>query len=379
MRRRSLLLVILELVALVAALFLLLRLYVPPGRGSEPPPGGETVSFVFSEMLQDRVRLWIASSESPEERRTITEVTTQRGYGLRASVSPDGNRIAYVVLPPGAIEPSQEAALWVMGLDGAEARLLAEGVDLRTTPLWSPQGDRLLFKRILRELSGGITTQLFTIRVMEPQEKLLLSDQTSLGLYPFDWSKDGMWVYHSRITTSGTELAAVEVESGRVQVLAHASDGVARDFHLSPDGQRILFAAPEKGERETTYAIVTVSVEGEKREVWRKGANDHYSPIWTPQANAVTYSTEAREGGLRTLSRGDLMEAQVSAAAEGGFEVPISWSPDARYLSARFLRLEPSGQIASEGLVILSPGKGSRREVKASGFVEFVGWVWKGG
>jgi hypothetical protein len=110
-----------------------------------------------------------------------------------------------------------------------------------------------------------------------------------------------------------------------------------------------------------------------------QGANDHYNPVWQPFVNAITLSTEPADptGKGRLLNLATIAKTPLSTipAPSGGFDVPLAWSPDGRYLAVRSLQGEPPNQITAEKIVVISPANGGRYELQTSGPAQFIGWL----
>src|SRR4030042_175303 len=64
-----------------------------------------------------------------------------------ASLSPDGNLVAYLVLANGSQDPGRGAEAWVLEVRNGQKRHLADGFDLRTRAVWSEEGDAIVIAR----------------------------------------------------------------------------------------------------------------------------------------------------------------------------------------------------------------------------------------
>ncbi|HWQ28218.1 MAG TPA: hypothetical protein VNN12_04260, partial [Dehalococcoidia bacterium] len=66
----------------------------------------EVPSFVFVEFSRTADAIRIAPVTDPSDARTVATVAHAEGFGIYAALSPDGQRVAYTVVPPAEGEPS---------------------------------------------------------------------------------------------------------------------------------------------------------------------------------------------------------------------------------------------------------------------------------
>jgi len=338
--------------------------------------GSAQTRIIYAELNADTTTFWTVPVDRPGQREKIAEISHQTGYGIRGTLSPDGTRVTYTLLPLGSPDTASSALLWITDVNSGENKLLVERVDLRAAPVFSPDGMNLLYRRTKETGEGDQTTELFRVDLKTLEETKLVSDELALGLYLIDWSKDGESVYYSRISHQGTDVMGVVVSTGVTNIIGHVSDGIARDFRLSPDGEKILFSASlPSGD----YCVGILHVKSQGKEVLKQGSNDHFSPVWQPFTNAITLSTEPTDptgkGRLLNLTTVGKTTLSTITGPQGGFDVPLAWSPDGRCLVVRSFQGESSRGITSEKIVVISPSDGGRHELEASGPAQFIGWL----
>jgi len=71
----------------------------------------------------------MAAAADPSQREVIASIEHAPGVGISAAVSPDGEKIAYLVLAAPGQDPQTEAQAWVLDVDRGKSRFLAERVD----------------------------------------------------------------------------------------------------------------------------------------------------------------------------------------------------------------------------------------------------------
>lgn len=340
------------------------------------------LQMAYTEIQGDKTTLWLAEAQDLTKRKAIATVQHAEGFGIRARLSPDGQWLAYTALPPTGGVPSADASLWVMKTDGSGQRLLLDKVDLRGTPLWSPDGGKIVAKRASGP--GGIGgTEVLMVELASGKKGSLLTDVASAGLSLIGWGQDGVTLFYARYRPEGVDVMAVNVATGAERPLARPAEGPARDFQLSPDGAWILHTTIRKEAGQTHYQLLSLGIDGSGPEVLAQGTVAYYGAVWRPDSRGITYSSgptvlsdrkDADNRGIMTRNLGLNDAALVVPPPEKGFDVPLAWSPDGRYLAVRFF--DGSSDHLVERLALVSPADGDRRVLETKGFVEFIGWLY---
>jgi dipeptidyl aminopeptidase/acylaminoacyl peptidase len=105
---------------------------------------------------------------------------------------------------------------------------------------------------------------------------------------------------------------------------------------------------------------------------------EHFNPVWRDDATVTVGHTPAEgEAGaaalLVALEEGETPE-EVEPGPKQGFDVPVAWSPDGRYLVVRSFDGSSAAQLGRERLTIIEEG-GERYAVGEQGSLEFIGWL----
>ena len=160
-----------------------------------------------------------------------------RGY-LAPRVSPDGRWIAVVVADEG------ERDLWVYDAISAAGQRLSQGF-LAFTPVWTPDGNRVVFASIHR----GPSNIYSVLRDGSQEPELLLADEGSD--YPTSVSPDGRTVAFTRnIGGLGTEHREIwEVAADGDQPAVPLLQGTFRrgNAEYSPDGNWLVYRSNQSG------------------------------------------------------------------------------------------------------------------------------------
>ncbi len=303
------------------------------------------------------------------------------------AVAPDGTRLAVAVTRydlPGAVDWSE---IWTMGGHGTRARQLTFGRHHDTTPVFSPDGERLVFVSD----RGGEETQLFVMRVDGGEARQLTSFPLALSDPVF--SPDGKWIaVTSRVypecggdadcngtmhqDREGGPLKAHVADEllyrhwdhwrdGRFRhiLLVDASTGeVARDltpgrwdsptfslahevgYAFSPDSEELCYVSNHDPEpaRSTNADLWTVPVGArtpapQPRNLTAANAGWDGDPHYSPDGRFIAYRSQAvpgYESALYRLARVDRQGGGVryltDHAVFDNWVTALAWTPDGR-------------------------------------------------
>lgn len=334
--------------------------------------------LVYTVLHGEGSALWMASAADLHDARRLAQVDHREGYGLKAALSPDGRALAYLVLPPQGVDPASAAALWALDLERGGARRLLEGLDLRSAPAWSRDGQRLAVRQAWRTAQGEAHA-FVTVELATGEAKTLVEDTHSLGIYAVGWAEGDRAFYYATVGTAGTDLLRADTATGAVIPLLHTSDGIARDFRLAPGGERLLFAEFLPG-APASYRAIVASLSGGERRVLAESATPLLAALWRPGVEGATLSAGHAggrlQGSLTTLLDSDNGPRQgFSETLTAGFLAPLAWSPDGSYLAVRQLTGEGPERITGEWLSVVSGATGEVSAISAGGYTELAGWL----
>ncbi|MFQ5879821.1 MAG: hypothetical protein ACE5IZ_06600 [Dehalococcoidia bacterium] len=329
------------------------------------------VKIVYREFGAATDTIWAALAEDPAQRVALAQVEHAAGWGIGASLAPDGGRLVYVA----AADSSGTGQVWVMGLDGSDRRRLGEGADARIAPAWAPDGSAVAF---VRDAGAGLS--LVQVGMDGAETELVVGG--ALGLYPVGYSPDGGAFYYAQVTAAGTDFGAVSLDDGEVRLFARASDSIARDWRLSPDGERIVYLAPQVAYGRVHYRAFVVAMAGGDPVVLaaiETVAGDHFGPAWHPDGRDVTLgrAPAGDSAGAETVAAATGEVVQALAGPARGFDVPVAWSPNGRYLVVRSFDGDSARNPGRERDVVIG-ADGERRQIATEGDAEFIGWLAPG-
>jgi serine/threonine protein kinase len=260
-------------------------------------------------------------------------------------LSLDGRKVAVDV-----DDPSRETAdVWIYDVaTGARTKFGAVfgSMDL-TGPVWSPEGDRLLFASD-RKVKGHFN--LFVRRIDGASEELLLesSDQN----VPEDWSADGRFV--SFLTVPGKGRRNIQIwilaMTGDRKAFPFATEAnIQEESRFSPDGRWIAYKSDESG----TYEIYVRAFPGPGGK-WQVSTAGGSNPLWRRGGKELFYLS--LDGKLMTVPiRPDgAFQAGRPAPLFAVQPIPRIASDDVTPDGRRFLIKSPSGEQGSAPLTLLT-------------------------
>ncbi len=247
--------------------------------------------------------------------------------------SPAGDRIAFVSENPGysgafGIGNIAPSAIWVASVDGGEVTQVISRTGVNQSPVWSPDGRRLMF---VSDRDGA--RDIYSVE-LDPDSKPLGSPtrlSAGLDLLTFALAPDGSRLVYSRPRITANirfiDLARdspVSFSAGQRLTSGYQSIETLR---LSPDGRWIAYDSNASGNQDI-YRIPVGG--GEPIRLTRDPADD-FAPVWSPDGREIAYYSF--RGGDRDLymmdSDGRRHEQLTSGDASDSFS---DWSPDGRSL-----------------------------------------------
>lgn len=282
--------------------------------------------------------IWISNADGTDPRKIMAiddphSISWSRDDSRLAFV--DGNSVfVYGTAQFGNIAPS---TVWIVRRNGDGAAPLTDKIHHNLSPVWSPDGNGILYVSNVRGgrdlyyqgirgtrgdgLPQRLTTGLQIHGIAAEGSSIAYSVwSTSVGIWSIPFPRSGP-VSFSRVTarqiTSATEriesvslspdgqwLAFDSDRSGNMDVYRMRIDGTgleqltrntADDFHprWSPDGRQIAFQSWRAGNRDS----YVVSADGSSERLIAGGPSHDYGGSWSPDGSRITFASD-RNGGV---------------------------------------------------------------------------------
>jgi dipeptidyl aminopeptidase/acylaminoacyl peptidase len=280
-------------------------------RVSDPQisPDGKHVVYVVGvpdlEKNTIPASLWIASTDGKGEPRQLTNAPGKKDKHPRWSA--DGRSILFESNRSGSSQ------LWIIGLDGGEARQLSDISTEASNGIWSRDGSHIAFVSAVwpeySEKPYKESNELNKKR-KEETEKNPVKAKVFKKLFYRHWDeyvedkRQHLFVIDSPLTRSVSEGYAEpkDVTPGDRDAFPTSDTFSTGDnFTFSPDGKYLVFTAvPEKNEAwSTNYDICRVPITGGTKE-WECLTKDNKAadsgPVFSPDGKLLAHRAQRRPG-----------------------------------------------------------------------------------
>ncbi len=315
-------------------------------------PDGSRVAYVLQEIDRKKNEytsaIWLAREGADPVRFTGGPKDTQPRW------SPDGRHLVFVSNRSGSNQ------LWLLSLEGGEARQLTRVKGGAQNPVWSPDGRTIAFTANLTE--AGLQPEGEDEEEQDLYKKFTKDVKVITRLH---YKMDGVGFY----TDERRHVCVVDIDGGEPRQLTFG-DYNHLDVSWTPDGRGLLFAANRREDRDWYPGHVDLwylPLDGD--ETVHRGDNESLSsacepvrltpgdgsltcsgPVASPDGNSIAflasdpaesgygltglYVLERNTGQLRRLAaeldRSFGNQASTDLVAPGGGR--LYWSPDGRWI-----------------------------------------------
>lgn len=247
-------------------------------------------------------------------------------------LSPDGRRIALTVGPPNA------GNIWNYDLTGKTPPLKLTYRDHNLFPIWSPDGQRILF--ISRAGSNRLLWIPANNSSVEP-DLLLTTEEPEV---PQDWSRDGHVLLSKSSGLALTDLLLLQI-SDRTTRPWLATPFAESEARFSHDGHWVAYTSDQTGRSEVWVrpfpgpgAPVRVSPDGGNNPVWSR---DDHELFYRSAAKMLSAPVASTAPDLRVETPRVLFEGGFESGSQRFYDV----APDGRFRMIEAPASTPSASV----------------------------------
>ncbi len=292
-------------------------------------PEGRWVAFVVAKIDRGQNRrtssIWMAPLDAS---RAPWQFTTSPQSSSSPRWSPDGHWLAFTSSRPAAESPAtsgapsgeqQRGQVFILSMDGGEARRVTNLKNGVTGFQWSPDGTRLA----VVSRSGPSDTR------SDGKDRSDVRHYKNLS-YKFN---DTGWFDDRR-----THLWVVDVKSGNARQITDGNDWNDRDPQWSPDGQRIAFVSNRSGkeyDENRNTDVWVISAEGGALTKISDHDEADTNPRWSPDGKTIAFTGEVQERDHPKIWLAPATGGAPSVLAANGLDlIPtrLEWSEDGKSL-----------------------------------------------
>ncbi|HEX5479279.1 MAG TPA: hypothetical protein VFY79_06115 [Dehalococcoidia bacterium] len=306
-------------------------------------------------------------------RTAIASVDHAPGFGIFATLSPDGTAIAYTALPPTTERPAPDAPAQAAVIDAdGNTKLLADDIDLLVPPVWAPDGKSIVVRKNTPAPDSAGTFDLILLRL--DGSRSTITTWHSASVFPIAFAPDGSKLYFTTLNANGSDLYSVAPDGTGETQLAHLSDQITREWTLSSDGRSIAYTESISGQTpqlivkriDLTSGAISLALPGDDTQ-------SAFNPAWQPDG-ALSVGAVLSAGGGEAVSVAPGGAPSPVTQTDDSMDLPLAWSPDGGELVVRVVEGKTPFEAGQSHVEIID-GNGDRTQVSDSADVLVVGWM----
>ena len=252
----------------------------------------------------------------------LRRLTDDPGFDDSPAMSPDGRRILFLTArhDPNPKFPDLKYEIYLMDIDGDNARRLTETEAAEGHPAWSADGTKISFDA---DYDGDGFQEIYVMEV-EGMEVTRLTFNAANDQFA-DWSPDGRQIAFSSDRNGNWDIFRMDVDGSNQQALT-----TSPDWELfpawSPTGTQIALMGMVPNSRNTD--IFLMNADGSNLRQLTDTPRFDENPSWSPDGSQIALQTE-RDGQFEIYLMSPDGSDQRPLAAHVSDDLWPSWEPAA--------------------------------------------------
>ncbi|GHB67020.1 amidohydrolase family protein [Persicitalea jodogahamensis] len=257
-------------------------------------------------------------------------VTLTEGTNLATALSPDKSTLVLDL----------QGTLWLLPVEGGEARAITDALGDCRQPVWSPDGRRIAFQsyrdgnfHIWSVGKDGSDLRQLTFGIYHDREP--------------DWSPDGQRIAFSSDRSGNYDVWEMELATGK---LTQRTTNPASDYFpaYAPDGSKLAFVS----ERKAGSGLYALDADG-KEQLIVACKEKLFSPVWHPDGNRLVVNSQAPgQSSLELVNIGGEVGGTLSKADEDVFPFKLSWLSAQEYIYTSDGQIK-RGKLGEKGVDVI--------------------------
>ncbi|MGH7500577.1 MAG: CehA/McbA family metallohydrolase [Longimicrobiales bacterium] len=190
--------------------------------------------------------------------------------------SPDGRWIAF----------SMRGDIWKMPAEGGDPIALTAGPPYHFEPAWSPDG-----RFIAMSMDAGDANLDIAIVNANGGASRRIAPHEAVDIEPV-WAADGRGLYFVTARGGDFDIVHADIDSANITTVA-GGPGHQIQPALSPDGTRLAYLSPERGQPGYGGIWVTPTAGGEPQRIHLEETSYRAMPQWSPDGTRIVFVSDA--------------------------------------------------------------------------------------
>jgi Tol biopolymer transport system component len=224
--------------------------------------------------------------------------STSNATEIAPSLSPLGDKIAYIQVVTNETTEEEIYSLWMMDSSGQNRILLVDNIVInifpQPAPVWSPDGKYIAYNAQVQNQSNTTAYQIFLYN-LDSGEIIQITDNILGGIYP-SWMPDSQkLVYRDRFG-----IHAINIFTREITNIFDEPAAVETHLAVSPDGSKIAFTyftdTTETGNRDIYTLDLAADLTPSNLQQITSHTGLDWMPRWHPDGNSIYFESHRDTG-----------------------------------------------------------------------------------